>query len=284
MADALALAAAFAASHPEAAARTLEDMAPEETGALLGSLEAAAATPVIAAMAPAAAAAALGNLSIRKTVDRLRGLAPQSAGAILRVMDPDRRERLLAAMSKARQIQVGLVLRQPRRTVGAWMDSAALTVRPSATAGAVRERLARNGAAPPLLFVTDDDQRHLGSLDAAAVLSADAGATVEALHAAGGPALRANLTIDAAAADPAWREHDVLPVVDHAGRLVGAIRYATLRRATGETASAGPAGVREEIGTAMQLANLLYLGMADVIDSTIARRRPPAQAPRETEQ
>jgi len=284
MADTLPLAIAFAAGHPDAAARALEELAPEAVGTLLGALDAAAAAPVLAAMAPSAAAAALHGVSLRKIVERLRTLPPQSAAAILRAMEVPRRERVLAAMPKARQLQLGLVLRQPRRTVGAWMDSAIPSVRLDSAAGAVRERLARDGAAPTRLFVADGDRRHVGAVEAAKLLAAPDDAAIESLYTAGGPALRANVTLDAASDHPAWHDHDVLPVVDHAGRLVGAIRYATLRRATGDAAPGRPAGIHDEIGTAMQLANLLYLGMADAIDSTIAYRRPPSPAREETDQ
>jgi len=283
MSNALPLAAAFAASHPEAAARTLEGFAPEEVGALLAALDADAAAPVLAAMAPAAAAGALQRISVRRAVVCLRGLRAQTVGAILRAMAPDRRERVLAGMSKARRLQVALALRQPRRTVGAWMESAAPWAPRAATAASIRDRLARERTVPVLLFVTDDALRHVGSVDAATVLAAADDAVIETLYAPGGPALRASQTVDDAVQDRAWREHDVLPVIDHAGLLVGTIRYAALRSAATAEDNRGPSDDGRETGSAMDLANMLYLGMARAMDTTIARRQMPGAARKEPE-
>jgi len=283
MTDALPLAAAFAAAQPEAAARTLEDIAPEEVAALLATFDAASATPVLAAMAPAAAAGALQGLSIRRCVEFLRGLRAQTAGAILRAMDPERRDRVLAGMSKARRLQVGLALRQPRRTVAAWMESAALWAPLTATAGSVRERLAREHTVPVQLFVTDDDRRHVGLVDTATVLVAPAETSIESVYLPGGPVLRASLTVDEALQEEAWQNHDVLPVIDHAGLLVGTVRYAALRATLNAERDRDASGARKDIGTPMDIANMLYLGMAEAIDTTIARRTPSAAARREPE-
>jgi magnesium transporter len=271
MVDALPLARAFAARHAEDAADVLEAQEADAAAALLAAMDDGDGAAMLEHMAPAALAAALDRLPADEAVARLRGMTPQGAAGALRAMETGRREALLAALPRARRVQIGLILRQPLLTVGAWMDSRIAPVRHGATAGEALRRLSRQeGEVVSPVTVTDGERRLLGAIELPHLLAAAADRPVEELMTADPPRLFANAALDAALLHPGWAEHDALPVVDADGKLVGMIRFAVLRRAVAEmeTGSAPDTG----LGSFMDVANLCYLGMAGVMNATIARR------------
>jgi Mg/Co/Ni transporter MgtE len=176
-------------------------------------------------------------------------------------------------LSRTRQFQVGLVLRQPSQTVGAWMDTVAPPVPSDATMAAIRPMLARDTPVPTHLFVVDGDRRLIGSLAVSAVLAAEDEARVDEICTLGGPSLRANAGLDTAIADPGWQDHDELPVIDHAERFVGAVRFARLRQALAESRPDERPMTPARSGSIMDIVNLCFIGMARAIDASIARRR-----------
>jgi hypothetical protein len=62
----------------------------------------------------------------------------------------------------------------------------------------------------------------------------------------------------------------VIPVVDGQTRLVGVLSHASLRRALAEVMRAHVKDVPK--GTLMDVANIWYLGMAEIMNATIARK------------
>jgi Mg/Co/Ni transporter MgtE len=273
MSDSLALAAAMAEAHPEDAARALDDEPVEESTALLVALEADIAAAVLAQMTPSRAAACLAAMDAGPTAARLALMTPRDAAAYLRIADAARRDALIAALPRTRQLQIGLVLRQPVQTVGAWMDSAAPSIRVDSTVVGVRENLPRDAAIPDRLYVIDVERRYAGCVPVSAVLAAAGETRIDELYMPGGHVLRANLGVEAALADAGWVDEDELPVVDQKGQFVGAIRYATLRRATARMNQEKPQPGDDGISDAMKLADQCYLGLARAMDVAIARRR-----------
>lgn len=279
MADTLPLAAVLAAAHPEDAAGLLIEFSAADTASFLEALEPRTAAALLAAMPPTEGAAGLAAMAPSAAVTRLALMPPRAAAGLLRSLSNDQRSALLAGLSRTRQFQVGLVLRQPSQTVGAWMDSTVHAVPPDATMAAVRPMLARDNPIPTHLFVVDAERRLVGSVTVSAVLAAPDEARVDELCTVGGPFLRANAGIEAALADPAWQDYDELPVVDQADQFVGAVRFAVLRQALAESRPDERTLAPVAGGSIMDIANLCYIGMARALDVTIARRRFDAQAP-----
>ncbi len=277
MSDTLPLAATLAAAHPEDAAGLLIEFSAEENASFLTILDDATAASLLTAMPPALGAECLAVMPPKPAVARLTLMPPRAAATLLRSMSDEARSALLSGLSRTRQFQVGLVLRQPSQTVGAWMDTAVHPVPSDALMSAIRSMLARDTPVPTHLFVVDNDRRLIGSLAVSAVLAAEDEERVDEICTLGGPSLRANAGLETAIADPGWQDHDELPVVDHADQLVGAVRFAVLRQALAESRPDERLIAPTRTGSIMDIANLCYIGMARVLDASIARRRfdPP---------
>ena len=83
-----------------------------------------------------------------------RSLAPQPAAEVLRRIEPTLRGQILTALPRARRVQIELIIRQPRQTVGAWMDTRIATARTATAAGEAVRRLAlHDDSANGWLFV-----------------------------------------------------------------------------------------------------------------------------------
>ena len=120
------------------------------------------------------------------------------------------------------------------------------------------------------LFVTEAGRRLTGAVRIGMLAQANAETRVDVLVQPAPPPLRANVTVSAALSHSGWTYHDLVPVVEGDHRLVGVISHANLRRASAE---AGRARVtNEQSGTILDLANVIYLGMAEVMNATIARK------------
>lgn len=82
--------------------------------------------------------------------------------------------------------------------------------------------------------------------------------------------LLSTATLEAALAEPAWEAVDMLPVVDRSGKLLGSIRRTVLHRAL--AAEAKP-GADDKTAKYMSFADTLYVGLAGVLATSIAK--PP---------
>lgn len=270
MADMFSLARLYAERYPAAVARILEDEVPGETSRFIAALDPGASGEVLANLAPDRAARSLDGLSDEQAADRLGRMAPRHTASILRELSERRRRALLERIPQARRLQTNFLLRQPRRTVGAWMETQIPSAPMDAIVEAALNRMAEQAAQSSGIYVLGPERSLVGWVPVAKLLGADRAAHLESLMERDVPRLRANAGIDAALVDPAWEESDALAVIDSDGRLVGAIRYLDLRRARLQAAVAEP--VEPGLGTLMDTMNHLYIGMAEVMDVSIARR------------
>ncbi len=76
---------------------------------------------------------------------------------------------------------------------------------------------------------------------------------------------------------PGWRSFHALPVTDEEGRLVGAIRYQTLRRLEQEIdAARGEQITTQTVGA---LGELFHLGVAGMIEGVASAAAPRGARP-----
>jgi len=265
----LVLARAFSERHTEAAVDTLDELPPNAIGALVAELPADSAANLLARMPAAQATACMGFVPQSKTVSIVRCLSPQSASDILRGLDAAKRQSILSALARWRRVQIDLVLRQPRQTVGAWMDTRIATARPATSVGDAMKRL-RDDGSNDWLFVVGMHRHLIGAVRLGALMRAATDARIETLMRPAPPPLRANTAIGAAVEHAGWQQHDILPVIEASSRLIGAISHVNLRRAAAELEKAPI--TNEHSGSMMDVANIVYLGMAEVMNATIARK------------
>lgn len=232
------LSTAFVASHPADAARVLEELEPDERGRFLSRCDPVAVGAVLREMVPYDAARSLEALPVDAAARALAELPVDEAAAFLRETAGPRSEELLAALDPAVTVAIGFLLRYPEGSAGSLMDTRVAAVPGAVTVGGAVERIRRDPRGLAYyLYVVDDDGRLDGVLSIRELLAADP--TVPITTVARRPVGRLNPRTPAATivAHPKWRDVHALPVTSDDGRLVGVLRYATLRRLEGEVAA-----------------------------------------------
>ncbi len=264
--------------HPEDAAAVLEAWPVRDAAQLLTALRPEAAAGVLARMAPAQAAALLGRLDSARASALVAALGLDRAAFLVRRLGAETRAALLEALPAERARPLGLLLRFPPGSAGGLMDPQVLALPEDLRA---EQALARLRETPENalynLYVLDRDQRLVGVMNLRELLLAPPEASLGAVMRTPVQHLRADTERHAIVAHAGWREVHSLPVVDEAGRFLGAIRYRTLRRVEeelrgAETAPGAP--------TAQALGDLFWTGVAGLLEAVAGAAAGPAPAAR----
>jgi magnesium transporter len=271
------LAVAFLESHPTEAAVALERMRGERRAATLAAVPAEAAVLAVRAMVRPVAADCLARLDAAAAGGILEGLDMDAAAAVLRRMQPAARARLVDLTGTERREAIERLLQYPEGTAGAVMDPTVPTLPDDVSIAEARIRLRRT--VQRLLFyvyVVDRDHRLVGVLDVAELMGARAGEPLRAVMHTSVERLPAWLPAAAIRTDAGWKNYHAMPVVDEAGRFLGAIRYQTLRRLEQDADAAG--SERPTAATVAALGELFHLGMAGFVEgistAAVPRGRP----------
>jgi Mg/Co/Ni transporter MgtE len=275
------LARTFLEDHPSEAARALERMPVERRLAIVRSADAASARALVR-MLPAALAECLADLEPAESATVLASLPLDALVASLRRLPADATARLVEGLPANTRETVTRILRHPENTAAALMDPGVLSLPDDITAGEARVRLRRDAAGLlHYLFVVDRSGRLVGVLDIPELLRARGAESVRAVMHEGVEHLSTWMPAGMVRTHPGWRRVHALPVTDDEGRLVGAIRYQTLRRLELE-AEAGQ-GRDRTTATVSALGELFHLGLAGIIEGVTAaaapRRDPRGRAP-----
>ena len=247
----------FVQAHPADAARVLEPLDPQILGEVARALLPDVCARVLSHMTPDALAACLRTLGL-DAAPILAQLPIAVAAPALRAQEPALSRELLQALPKTVSVPLGFALRYPAGTVGALLDPHAATVQRDMS---VRETVQIARRAPQLLrryvYVLDDRQQLVGVLDVCECLLAARSASVHTLMRPDPLFVRARASLAEAAADRAWLQLDVLPVVGRARSFLGVLRRRVLDAARAQEAAAG-AGEAEVGGVVVDLANLYW--------------------------
>lgn len=274
------LGAAFAQTHPEDAARLLENQAREVAAAFLADLAPEHAARVVDHMAPLSAATCLGAMASPQAVNIVSKLPVTVAARVLRQMpDPDPLIRALPVPDA-----VAKLLRFPEGSAGAVADPDVLTVPDDITVSDAQKHLRQ---IPERVFryvyVLDRSTRLVGVLGLGELLAAAGSELVRSVMHRDPVRIMARADLTTVAADPAWLDHDVLPVVDGSRLFLGVIRHRMLRRLMRDSVSGG-GGFAPLVG----LAELYWAGFARMLFGlgavTVAGTgpRPEQEAPDDT--
>ncbi|WP_193173212.1 magnesium transporter [Nisaea nitritireducens] len=270
MTDFKFLATELLKQHPTEAASILEKHDSEQIATFAKSLGEDEATGLFMALSSQAAAASLRHFSEQDAVAILGNMPRREASDILRRTPRKRRETYLARMPAATRLQLEVVLHQPAHRVGAYTDSDLVTVTPGTTVETTRRRLRSVESPVAIIFLVNDKQQLLGSFPVGRLFSAKGSEAVETLADMTRQSLGVRTTLEDALESPDWLKTDVLGVVDRQDKLVGSVRYSSLRQAS------EPVVVQEETETGgdyMRVADNLYVGLAEVLLTTIPKPR-----------
>lgn len=256
-----ALVEGLVADHPADTARVLErfpladgaafvrELPPEQAAPVLASMTAGVATAVVSLLEPGAAAELLGPLPADVAVATIRPLDPEARARVLEQLDEDTRQRI-----------AGLLL--PGGAAGALADPRVLSLSPDMTVAESLDAVrGGDGAAPGYVYVVESPATLVGQLAVAELTRADPGSRLRDLIPASATAIPAEATERTILAHPGWQSLHEMPVVDRAGRLVGAISFAVLLRLR-----QARSGDQQAVDAAVAFGELYWLGLIRVFD------------------
>ncbi|MEO7521416.1 MAG: CBS domain-containing protein, partial [Gemmatimonas sp.] len=261
------LARAFLDAHPARAAMTLERMPLSQAAAVLHEVPAAVAANVLHDMNIPFASDCLTHLvndgRAMAASAMLAELQIEDGAGIVRVMDVVQRQPLLDALPAEVRDPIVRVLPYDVGTAGSIMDPSIFRLPDDVLVADARSRLLR--AARALLYylyVVDRDQHLVGVLDIPELMIARARDRISVAMHREVERVTVHTPVALVRDHAGWQLFHALPVVDDEDRLLGAIRYQTLRRLERETSKDGPAPGNLTAGA---LAELFQLGTSGLV-------------------
>lgn len=257
----------LAATEPDDAATFLNET-PARIGArALSRMSAWSAASVLARMTTVAAAAVV------------RELHYQEATAALRLLPADARQALIAELPERLREDFALSLAFPDDTVGAFMNTAILSLKPEQTVGDALSAVRRSPAQEiATVFTVDDERRLVGMARVSALLPYDRDVLLTRVVQPCDKPLSTRARIVAVAEQVVWDDFAELPVVSRQGQLVGSLSRGTVRQALGRPSGA----VRLPVATGgTSLAQALGATVAGLLGLLSGRRRAIVEERRE---
>ena len=226
------LALEYVARHPGAAAQVVQDLDPEEAATVVSAAPPRAAAELLARLGADSAARILRRLPPDTTRRALTDTDAAVATAMLqRLGAGDLQRALLESLPPARRREVGAYLSYPENSAGSLMDPAAPVFRDDARAGDVAAALreSQRFRDEVVLVVTPEGQLR-GTITTVEVLLAGDDERLSSLRVQATPTIEAFATRDEVAELLEQQRLATMPVVDMAGRPVGALSQRALAR------------------------------------------------------
>lgn len=232
MAELPELTLAYLQQRPESAARALEGLLAGDAAEVLRRVPARIAATVVGAMSSARAAHCTAELPADAAGALCAALSWPDAAALLRRLDGQARERVLAELPEKTARRFHRSLAYPDDVVGAWVEF---------DVPAILDRREVDDAAQVLtqfpafsdshFFLTDAAQRFTGMVPLAALLSSASTASLAALAQSGVQPLRDAASLASVTESPGWELATILPVINHRGELLGGLTRRILGKA-----------------------------------------------------
>lgn len=251
------IARGFMEAQPERAAMALERLRVTQAVAVLRAVPAPLGATVLRAMNVSFASECLTHMADAAAAIVAELSIADAAGG-LRAMDLAQRDALLARLSEEARGPIELVLTYAPGTAGSVMDPTVFRLPDDVLVADARGRLAR--AAKELLYyvyIVDREHCLVGVLDIPELMLARPRDPVSAAMHRDVSRLNVLTPVALVREHPGWQSYHALPVVDDEDRLLGAIRYQTLRRLERDATGRGPAPAQVTAGA---LAELFQLG------------------------
>lgn len=232
MASSRSLILAFIEKRPGAAARVLTAMDADDAAALIQDIPVRFATRVLTRMGAWPVCGLLTRMDIHRAAATLGGFSHQNAAALLRLMDPDDRNRLLGELPAPLQRDLKVTLSYPLDTVGANMTTAILTQRIDHTVADARDHIRRATRADAgCVIVVDEDHRLAGLLAPVTLLRSTGNTLLTEVMDTEVEPIPARALLATARDLNGWDRYASLPVVSRHKHVIGTLGRAALRPA-----------------------------------------------------
>lgn len=271
------LALAFMDAHPSRAAIILERMPASHSSEVLRAVPPRTAASMLAAVTPPYAAGMLEQMESGSVPPIVAAMPMGDAVAVFRAINAERLRTLLALLDENTREPLARALPYPDATAGAIMDPSVMRLPEEVLVADAQVRLRRSARGLLYyLYIVDREQRLVGVLDIPELMLARPRDPLSAIMHRSVSRLSAWTPIALVREHAGWREYHAMPVVDEEDRLVGAIRYQTMRRL--ELEAAGSDTDPSEM-TMHALGELFRLGTTGLVAGVAAAGTPEPVAP-----
>ena len=232
MAELPELTLTFLQRQPASAARTLELLAPQDAAELLRHVPTRISAPVVGAMSSVGASRCALHLPASVTAALCEALPWADAAALLRQLEPQRRDAVLGQLPTSMARKFRRSLDYVESTIGAWVEMDAPAIVEDRTVSEATRLLAQLPEfAESHLLLTNHAQQYTGLVPVAALLRASPTIGLAAIAELTCRPARDTASIASVAASASWQITTLLPVVNHRGELLGGITRRTVARA-----------------------------------------------------
>ena len=270
MAGKFDLAVQFAETYPQQAARILEEILPQTSSAFIDAVPDGQSIRILSAMLPYHAAKCIAFLSASSAAKYLGNANPRISANILTHVRTEQVDAILNELPRQRAVRISMLLNYEPAMVGAWLEPDVLTLPADCRVQEAKQRLANDRYVDfHRIYVVDENNQVLGSVRLVDLLDAGNNDALANFVEPFASVLRASTTLDAALKHPVWEDSDYVPVVDHRGKFLGVMRFASLRAATGNPQVIEEAGGDASVSV-LKLAETCYLGLAEIMNATLA--------------
>jgi len=224
MPESARLSIAFIETKPQAAARSLEALNPNDAAALIEALPARTAAIAFGEMSPWSAARCLDGISAERCAGIIQKMMFQDAAALMRMATDVSRDAIYEALptATARTFQRSLAF--PINTVGANMDKLAPSMALDRTVSdAIKYGRQKKRPVGDQLFVTDDSHGYVGVVRISELLRHDGKSSLGSVVDTSIEPLIARSTLAAVEKNAQWESHSLLPVVGRKGNFLGTL-------------------------------------------------------------
>ncbi|MGB5268405.1 MAG: CBS domain-containing protein, partial [Polyangiales bacterium] len=220
-------------------------------------------------LAPPLAASSLELVELNKAAAALSATRHDVSASIIRARGAEPRSRVIESLSPAARKATKDLLRYAQDTAGALMDPQGLAIAETVSAGDALTRLRRAAKhALHYVYVVSEDQRLVGVVNLPELMAARPDQLLGLIAVRPVQSVSARATWQAILEHPAWKQFHALPVVESAGRFVGVLRYASIRKLEERMLDTGHKDHAAQ--TAAALGELYGIGLRGLVDSAAA--------------
>ncbi len=225
------LAFQFLKDESAAAARLLEQQDTTDAAAFLSKAPANSVTRVLQNMVPDVAAQILAAADLESTITWMLALDTPNLCALLRYLEDENIERLLAQLPLKKQAACQLLLSYRADMVGAWAETDIPVATDQMHVGEVIKRLQRRRYRDRRLIIILDGERHpIGVVQPADLFQANDDLPILQLMQASREQLRGRVTLSTAIQQECWRKQDYVLIVNRHRQWVGLLWHCQLRQ------------------------------------------------------